>query len=433
MTEPNQNDAEGTERHTDALVVTMSSLIVSKRKADGALEIDVDETDDTPDGTRKSAPDIDSPAHLPATCLAAVLNFMWYTDVRQCMLTGRIMAVEAARHVETLNITKASELVVPAARRFGNAQKVNILCLVSEISKNNRDDQISMDAVMRVVPFLSFIPKLEHIFLGGLYLESEAVWSPYVYDINNFVAPRDHRDIFKSLLQSFIGGFQTRSLAQSLTLDGILQHYQLECADNGRWREDPDRPCQFCHKIFTAFPIHSLLNLDRDRSFCLSRADCIRAVFRRDGAEALLRSNDGAAMLLSCLKYEIPRTTWRSSKSKVDESFVQKMRSQDGEGIYTDVNGGDIVIMNWHRHASNNDSFKDFLDLVKRTPLLLDVIKGIPKNTILETFEDDGKAIFVRQTFEALLNAGLNLNVSDYIIVDPEKEPALARRDIHVE
>ena len=88
--------------------------------------------------------------------------------------------------------------------------------------------------------------------------------------------------------------------------------------------------------------------------------------------------------------------------------------------------------MNWHRHASNNDSFKDFLDLVKSTPLLLDVIKGIPKNTILETFEDDGKAIFVRQTFEALLNAGLNLNVSDYIIVDPEKEPALARRDIHV-
>ena len=117
---------------------------------------------------------------------------MWYTDVRQCMLAGKMMAVEAARHVETLNITKASELVVPAARRFGNASGVNVLCLVSEMDEedeDNSDDQISMDAVRRVVPFLTSIPNLEHVYLGGLFrfvsVRGEAAWERYWYSIDN--------------------------------------------------------------------------------------------------------------------------------------------------------------------------------------------------------------------------------------------------------
>ena len=197
-----------------------------KRKAD-ALEADGEGTN-----TRKSAPD-DSPACLPATCLAAVLNFMWYTDVRQCMLAGKMMAVEAARHVETLNITKASELVVPAARRFGNASEVNVLCLVLGREEDNPDYQISMDTVRRVVPFLASIPNLEHVFLGGLFRrrtsQGEAVWRRFDYGIEYCEAPRDHQAIFKTLVQNVMGGFQSRSLPQRLEVDGILWDEQLEC------------------------------------------------------------------------------------------------------------------------------------------------------------------------------------------------------------
>ena len=140
-----------------------SSIVSRKRKAD-ALEADALEADDSAtDGARKSGPDADSQAHLPSTCLAAVLNFMRYTDVRQCMLAGKMMAVEAARHVETLNITKASELVVPAARRFGNVTTVNVLCLISEISEDNRDDQISCNTG-RSLPLIH--PKSRACFFG---------------------------------------------------------------------------------------------------------------------------------------------------------------------------------------------------------------------------------------------------------------------------
>lgn len=88
----------------------MSSPARKKRKAHA---IEADGNNDNTQNNNKASPVLDtksaataaeSPTHLPAPCLAAVLNFLWYTDVRQCMLAGKIMAEEAARHVETLNI-----------------------------------------------------------------------------------------------------------------------------------------------------------------------------------------------------------------------------------------------------------------------------------------------------------------------------------------
>ena len=401
-----------------------------KRKAD-ALEADGEGTN-----TRKSAPD-DSPACLPATCLAAVLNFMWYTDVRQCMLAGKMMAVEAARHVETLNITKASELVVPAARRFGNASELNVLCLVSPIDEEHTRFQMSKDTVTRIVPFLSSIPNLERAYLGGLMRRTsngEAIWGPIIIS-----APRR----FKTLIQNFIGGFESKSLPRSLELSGIL--YQRVCAGNGR--EDPDHPCQSCRRILSSFPLRSLLRpISLDSALCVSRVDCIRAILRRDEGEAALRSNDGAGILLSCLRYEIsPMETTlnigmlkrlekmkRSSKNQnisksesgvgVVRAFIKKMREQ-GAACYP----GSIQLYFPYENTLS-ESLKDFLDHVKSSSLLQNAINGIPRSRLLETFKlipEVGKTVFVRHVFEALLEAGLQLDASDYIIVE-EKEPALA-------
>jgi len=171
----------------------------------------------------------DSPAHLPATCLAAVLGFMWYTDVRQCMLAGKMMAVESARHVETLNIVKASELDAPSARRFRNVSEVNVLCLVSEAHAEDNPDawmQMCTDAAMRVVPFLSSIPNLERVFLGGQFgrraSNGEVVWHRMVYSAPGCAAQRDHQAVFEDLVQSIAGAFTSGTLSQSLDVSGIL-------------------------------------------------------------------------------------------------------------------------------------------------------------------------------------------------------------------
>ena len=79
----------------------------------------------------KPSPSSSPAAHLPASCLALILNFLEYGDVRRCLLAGKIMAVDAARHVEVLNIMNALELVPSAARRFANVSEINILSLVT--------------------------------------------------------------------------------------------------------------------------------------------------------------------------------------------------------------------------------------------------------------------------------------------------------------
>ena len=197
--------------------------------------------------------------------------------------------------------------------------------------------------------------------------------------------------------------------------------------------EDPDQPCQFCRSVLSSFPLHSLLKaVPCNRTFCLSHIDRIRTVFLRDGAEDTLRSNDGAEMLLSCLMNELyPMVTWvfSSKRRKVETAFVKKMRDQ-GASCYS-------TGMTLYGTTSLSKSLKGFLELVKSTPLMQNVMKGIPRGKLLEKFRSQhgfmrgnirGKIVFSRQIFDALLGAGWNLNGSDYIIlVDPEKEPALAQ------
>ena len=117
-------------------IMSTSHANPRKRKADALVS-----TSDDDDAEGKSAP-APSPPHLPAPCLAAVLNFMEYGNVRRCLLAGKAMAVDAARHVETLNVMRTSELVPSAARRFVNVSEVNILSLVTRTLVRANQDQI---------------------------------------------------------------------------------------------------------------------------------------------------------------------------------------------------------------------------------------------------------------------------------------------------
>lgn len=113
--------------------------------------------------------------------------------------------------------------------------------------------EISTDAVMRVVPFLSSIPNLDRVFLGGQFGGRTSIWYRMVYNASDCVAPREHQAVFKALVQSIVGGFKSRTLSQRLDVSGILggeeakEATQLECALRD---ERPDRPCQVCRAMF---------------------------------------------------------------------------------------------------------------------------------------------------------------------------------------
>ena len=351
------------------------------------------------------------------------------------------MAVEAARHVETLSITRSSELVVPAARRFANVSEVNILCLVKPQTYEDgaahlQDEGDSLlFAATRIVPFLGSIPNLEKVYIGRLFGESsdidpsEMVWDPVEFDIYDF--DRMHinstAQIFTTLMENLCGGFESRVLKQNLRLRGVLESNQLICAASGD-EEHPDRPCHCCRRILSCFPFRTLFPSISLWVFCLSTIERIRHVMDRDGAGAALRTNAGAKMLLECLGNALPQMIWLSRRNEVDKAFEEKMLGQGAERHHPGKLG-----MTWAESTDSHiESLTEILDMVQGSSLLHDAIKDIPRSSIqsVYAFNKNGygkKHIFARNIFDMLLAAGLNLDANDYIIVDPEKEPALKR------
>ena len=73
------------------------------------------------------------PLMLPATCVASALDFLPYSDIQSALLADRVIAVDAAEYINTLNIMEPAGLHVPLARcRFPNVKNVNILCLLKD-------------------------------------------------------------------------------------------------------------------------------------------------------------------------------------------------------------------------------------------------------------------------------------------------------------
>ena len=112
----------------------------------------------------------DASLHLPPPVWGHVLDFMPYGEVRSALLVGKLIAVEAVKYVQTLNIMKSSQMHVPSVRRFAKAQEVNILCLL-EGSNRIVDEfevfKISTDVMSRTLPFILSFEKLKSLFVGG--------------------------------------------------------------------------------------------------------------------------------------------------------------------------------------------------------------------------------------------------------------------------
>ena len=288
-----------------------------KRKAEN-IELD-DDANPAPPAAK--SPAADDPTHLPATCLAAILNYLHFADVRQCMLAGKRMAVEAAQHLETLNITSSSELV-SVAPRYHNVSEVNVLCLVvgmvvsypmntGEAYYSNKDKEyekkpyVPLDAATRVVPFLMSLPKLKEADLRGLYRKvtyngKTFGWGRSEYEY--IQCRRQDRDdsalAFRFLLSALMGAFASRSLSQKLNIVGILGEYQGGCITG---LNEPDPSCILCKGIMAHYPLSLTLpvieRMDCYEGYghgmlsgvCISRETQIDITMSRKGGEEALR------------------------------------------------------------------------------------------------------------------------------------------------
>ena len=261
-----------------------------KRKADEL-------SDDSGDPAAVAAEDVDQPAHLPAPVWGHVLDFMPYADVRLALLVGKPMAVEAAKHVQTLNIMKTVEMYIPAARRFANVEEVNILCLLEGTGEMDEEDDevyekftISEAASNRIPSFISSFPKLKSSFFGGVLLvEARATNVRYMYGSigHTCVGPDNHREVFRSLVLSLLGAFNTGALRREVELPRLARSLQKAspCAEDSH--DLGTHPCQRCRNCIQYLPKDSIYATiyKFPKYFCLNADAIWRLLLERPGIE----------------------------------------------------------------------------------------------------------------------------------------------------
>ena len=364
-------------------------------------------------------------AHLPASCLAAILNFMEYAEVRRCLLAGKVMAVDAARHVKTLNIMNASELVPSAARRFANVTEINILSLVTT-NEDGDEDILSADTATRSVPFLMAFPKANLAFLGGIWRNDNEEWSKIFYSKTTCIEPEDHLSVFRGLADHLCGAFRSRSLSPCLHLEGIAEQNKVQVACNENERKD-DHRCRRCWAMVTSFPPEFVLKKIPEhfgRGFCLPHSECIDALASRHDNPLRFHPQAAIKYFLATTKGMIRRSKYRYTGRDIDNSFIERIASEGGKiGKVDTASSVTFYFM----------TVKD-MELLKRISAAIgpSVINSIPKDELLsavswlcEDTKDGKKPVLARQTFESLVQLGFGLASKDFVLIDPLTEDAL--------
>ena len=107
-------------------------------------------------------------AELAVTAWGHAVDYLRYSEVRQTLMVSKTVGSEVPKHVQTMNVLSATEMNVRTARRFPNCAEVNILCFIVQDEEDPDYSVLVEDAVHRVVPFLTFFPKLKDVFVGGV-------------------------------------------------------------------------------------------------------------------------------------------------------------------------------------------------------------------------------------------------------------------------
>ena len=351
--------------------------------------------------------------------------------MRTCMLAGKIMAIDAARHVEVLNIMNTSELAPSAARRFANVTDVNILSLITateddgDTHHHTLEITLSVGTATRSVPFLMTFPKLKRAFLGGLhwYANSED-WLKCMYTHSSCHGPEDHRLVFQGLVDHLCGAFQSRSLSPRLKLGGVIGEGQLQCSDN---ESEDGRRCRRCWDITTSFPPAMVLGeipLRFTEGLCLSYAERIDALATRPDNPLIFQPQENITECFLRTGEEMFGSGSIYPEGDLENSFIERVKSQGG--YIEEVDDGFCV--DFHYISVNH------MKALKKMAIAIgpSVINSIPKRELLfflhplnRTTEDGKKRVLVRQTFESLVQLGFDLPSKDFVLIDPLEERAL--------
>lgn len=149
----------------------------------------------------------------------------------------------------------------------------------------------------------------------------------------------------------------------------------------------------------------------------------------RNEGIAALRSDAGRRALIELFEHILPQNFLYLDNNRFEKEFAKKLKnlgakSRNKSGFY------------FYRSIDETDrDFNEVIALAKSSMTLRNAIEDIPRSKLLllwpfkPSTEERGRTMYSRQTFDTLVQAGLNLSAKDYILVDVKKEhPAVKKR-----
>ena len=241
---------------------------------------------------------------LPAEVMGSVFDFMPYGEVRSALLAGKFVAMEAVKHVRTVNIMVPSQMNVPAIRRFPNVEEVNILCLLSPHDVDDDEDMdrdivihahsISSEVASRIPSFLAHVSKLRRTFVGG----PTGLMRNYGYHHWYCIEPRNHKNIFRGLLEGCVAAFKNEAFPSTLSLLNGISNNVTEVS-RGRCVSTDPLGCTICRDLCVHFPIADAISLlvCEPSATCLNTTEMLDAVSSRKGGKTILAENSADILL----------------------------------------------------------------------------------------------------------------------------------------
>jgi len=392
--------------------------------------------DQTPSiSTRTGAP----AASIPSECIARVLNYAPYSDVRSSLLAGKVIAIDAARKIDTLNIVNPAGLNLRCIRRFVGVKEVNILCVVRANDQDGwpvtlprgrgQDNQvIHVSSATMAVPFLSSFPKLERAFVGGPFCWFLRSRDPkdvtrLSYSILHCISP-DHAAFYRGVIYAFCGSFELGTLPNDLSLTQVIggTFSKYTCRENAL--EQAENPCELCRHICKCFPLGCIMiaSLNFTPDLCLNVPDLRRVVMSRAKPGSFSSNEANRAVC------ELFGRSWDSARIHVDflgrngsneavDAFVTRVEELDVETTQVTTEESPAYHVNFIR-PNEWERIENWLSFGF-------VPGNLRKEQIYEKLCEDGKnemesEAWDHQTLVKLVSLGFDLDPADFMSIDRE-------------
>lgn len=157
--------------------------------------------------------------------------------------------------ISTLHIHHASQLRVRTAvgEQLRDVKCVYIHNMFS-LDYEFDDLEVDHDTVIRLVPFLTQLPKLEHVYIGGRGFVTCYLRSLQKLNVDPINVDGTAVGSLNYLMDSFSGSFDCGALGQSLNIVGLVCPHVVDEEEDSSY---PDL-CSVCTRACELFPLNAL-------------------------------------------------------------------------------------------------------------------------------------------------------------------------------